>query len=72
MYDSYLISDLTTELIQFPTPGCVYICMYVCMYVCTVAEKVTHQGGRFVSRKAAAYWLKGGRLSADARWTPTS
>ena len=23
MYDSYLISDPTTELIQFPTPGCV-------------------------------------------------
>ena len=23
MYDSYLISDLTTELIQFPIPGCV-------------------------------------------------
>ena len=44
MYDSYLTSDLTTHLIQSPTPGCVQVCamlhvhvhacMYVCMYVC--------------------------------------
>ena len=29
-YDSYLISDLATELIQYPTPGCVQLTLLIC------------------------------------------
>ena len=33
MYDLYLTSDLTTHLIQFPTPGCVQVCAMVHVHV---------------------------------------